>query len=237
MTITGIFHIHTCFSFDSIMSYKRAVNFAVSKGLNFIVITDHDSVEGAKRAIDYHSTRYQTIPCEVVIGVEQSTDHGDIIGMFVHHTIDSFKTMDVVDGIKDQGGLVVLPHPFKNHILNDKLLDSVDLIEVYNSRVNCELNKKANELARHWNKPTLAGSDAHFHCELNNAICIFKEDDRINNLKNIFLSNEREFRTNMNAKDFTNFSQIIRALKKRNLGLFKKVLLKEIRERVAELNF
>jgi len=44
------FHCHTQFSRDSTLSLERLEREVVAKGIDVIVITDHGTIEGAKKA-------------------------------------------------------------------------------------------------------------------------------------------------------------------------------------------
>jgi len=43
---------------------------------------------------------------------------GDIIGLFIEKEIKARSAMEVVREIKEQGGLVMLPHPYAYGIMN-----------------------------------------------------------------------------------------------------------------------
>jgi len=47
-----------------------------------------------------------------VVGEEISCDEGDIIGLFLTERIKRGPVLEVMDGIRAQGGLVMVPHPF-----------------------------------------------------------------------------------------------------------------------------
>lgn len=47
-----------------------------------------------------------------MIGSEISTERGEVIGLFLSEEIISRNFLEVIDLIKEQGGIVVLPHPF-----------------------------------------------------------------------------------------------------------------------------
>ena len=101
------FHIHSKFSYDSLLSPKRIVRVAKKRGLDGIAITDHDTIKGALEASKFNDSIY------VIIGSEIRTEKGDVIGLFLNEEITSKYFDEVVDEIKSQGGLVVLPHPYK----------------------------------------------------------------------------------------------------------------------------
>src|SRR5205807_7134482 len=75
---------------------------------------------------------------------------------------------DTVAAIREQGGLVYVPHPFdRMHSIPDpqtlhRHLADVDVFEVYNARLLFEAyNDEALRFARKYNLTMGAGSDAH----------------------------------------------------------------------------
>ena len=171
--MTGVFHIHTCYSFDAFIHPKRIVAHLRRLGFDFAAITDHETIKGALEA---KRLTINDLRLTIIVGAEYSTEKGDIIGLFLKSEIVSKKSDKVISEIKKQGGLVVLPHPYRGHKLDDKLIGSVDVIEVYNSRSTELDNQKSLELARKYGKPMIAGSDAHFLGEIGLTKMDFAED-------------------------------------------------------------
>ena len=162
-------HIHSKYSFDSILEPATIIKVAKERGLNGVAITDHDTIQGGVEA-----KRINKDPNFIVIvGCEINTEVGDIIGLFLNKELLSRNSMEVIEEIKAQGGIVVLPHPYKGHTLTDDLLEHVDIIECFNSRTGKYENFCAEELARKHNKPQIAGSDAHFASEIGRSRTIF----------------------------------------------------------------
>lgn len=166
MVIRGVFHIHTKYSLDSILSPRRIVKYAIRNEYDFIAITDHNTIKGAVEAHNYSNKHDNSQKLKVIIGAEYATDKGDIIGLFLREEINSRDSKEVIKRIKGQKGITVLPHPYKSHKLDDELVRNVDVIEVYNSRVDLVNSQKAKNLAKKYNKPIIMGSDAHFYKEL-----------------------------------------------------------------------
>ncbi len=71
MTKRADLHIHTCCS-DGLDTPEEVVRIAAAKGVDCIAITDHDSVEGVKPAMEEAAD----LPLEVISGVELSTEWG-----------------------------------------------------------------------------------------------------------------------------------------------------------------
>ena len=78
----------------------------IKKGLGLIAITDHNSIEGALYA-------KLNSPFPVIIGEEITTSDGEITGLFLQEVVPrGLSASETIKHIKDQGGLVSIPHPF-----------------------------------------------------------------------------------------------------------------------------
>jgi predicted metal-dependent phosphoesterase TrpH len=106
----------------------------------------------------------------VIPGEEVKTDgQGEVIGLFLQEEIPrGMSFAGTVAAIKEQGGLVYLPHPFDRlHTVPDpstlhRHLADIDVFEVYNARLLLEgHNDEALRFARKYNLTMGAGSDAH----------------------------------------------------------------------------
>lgn len=201
-------HIHSKYSFDSILEPKILIKVAKKRGLNCVAITDHNTIKGGLMAKNINEDQ----DFLVIVGSEISTEVGDIIGLFLNEEIRSGNIYDVIEKIKNQGGIVVLPHPYKGHKLSNELVKNVDAIEVFNARINKENNKKAIALAKKCKKPGIAGSDAHFASEIGNVKVqiptLFHKD-----IKKSLLSNEIEIIARQSSHYFEFLSQIIKSIK------------------------
>lgn len=167
------FHIHTCYSFDSMLRPEEIVEYYSAEGYELIVITDHNEIEGARNAKNYAEETYPS-KIEVVIGEEIKTDIGDIIGFPLKERIETGNAEEVIREIKKQGAFVCLPHPYHEHNLfeihNEHLVDKIDFVEIYNCRVlDIKLNQYAEEYCCKFNKKSIIGTDAHLKKELGNA--------------------------------------------------------------------
>jgi len=155
-------HIHSKYSFDSILEPKKIIKVAKKRGLDGVAITDHNTIKGGLEAKKINGDPNFL----VIVGSEISTEIGDIIGLFLNEEIKSRNSMEVIKEIKEQGGLVVLPHPYRGHKLNEELIEKIDAIEVFNARSSKIENEKSAKLAERYGKPAVAGSDAHFSSEI-----------------------------------------------------------------------
>ncbi|MFQ5826546.1 MAG: PHP domain-containing protein, partial [Dehalococcoidia bacterium] len=128
-------HIHTLYSSDCLTSPEEVVARCLEIGINCLAVTDHDSVAGAQRV-------QELAPFPVIVGEEILTPQGEIMGLFLTRRIPSgLPVREVVAQIKEQGGLVCVPHPFDQLRLSigrDQtllgILPDIDIVEVFNSR-------------------------------------------------------------------------------------------------------
>jgi predicted metal-dependent phosphoesterase TrpH len=159
MTWTLVQHVHTRNSFDSLSDPTELVRRAVREGVHVLIVTDHDTWQGSVEARE--AVKKENLDLHVVLATERLTDQGDVIGMFLTSDIAETKAVSFCDAVHAQGGLTLLPHPYKWHRLDDHLLAKVDLIEVHNARCTHWENAQAEVLALERGLPQLAGSDAH----------------------------------------------------------------------------
>lgn len=172
-------HVHSRYSRKcGWMEPEKIVKIARKCGLAGIAITDHQSIQGGLKTETYASEDFQ-----VVVGSEVLTDRGEIIGLFLSEEIKPGEFFTVADEIKDQGGLIVVPHPFdrfRRGSFHPSPEDAkyFDCVEGYNSR--CLLpadNRSAACYALDRNIPCIAGSDAHHYNEIGNSYILAEGGD------------------------------------------------------------
>lgn len=166
-------HSHTSLSPDCRMSYEEIIAACRREGLWALASTDHDTLQGAREL-------ESRAPFRVIVGCEIRTAQGDLIGLFLEEAIPGGMSMaDTARAIREQGGVVYLPHPFDRlrrsaacRFLPD--LDSVaplvDVVEGINARcLFPQDNRRAAEWAAGHGLPLGAGSDAHSGGEIGQA--------------------------------------------------------------------
>ena len=166
--IRADFHIHTEYSPDSVLTVRALLRRCEQAGLGLIAVTDHNSIEGGLRAREE-----ARIP--VIVGEEVTTSQGELTGLFLTDTVPRGLTAtETAKRIKDQGGLVSIPHPFdvfrSNVITPDALADVIelaDVVEGFNARNTfSSANTKAKRLASASGLPVTAVTDAHTALEV-----------------------------------------------------------------------
>ena len=155
-------HTHSIISHDGGISkkqYKQILDVGI---LDCIAITDHNQTGLAKALNDELGPR-------IIVGEEIKTLDGEIIGLFLTKTISPGLTVqETVSQIKNDGGLVYIPHPFETgrHSLQEEglktIIKDVDIIETFNGRgILRGKHKKAHDLAMDEKLAKAASSDAH----------------------------------------------------------------------------
>jgi predicted metal-dependent phosphoesterase TrpH/glycosyltransferase involved in cell wall biosynthesis len=159
-------HLHTSWSHDCAVEPRELVAHALAQGLGAIAVTDHNSFGGALETVELAADT----PLVVVPGEEIKTDgQGEVIGLFLSEEIPRGMSFgDTIAAIREQGGVVYLPHPFDRlHAIPDaatlrRHLAEIDVFEIYNARLLFEAyNDEALRYARKYNLTMGAGSDAH----------------------------------------------------------------------------
>jgi predicted metal-dependent phosphoesterase TrpH len=161
-------HCHTRASFDCLSSPASVVRAAASRGLTHLAITDHETVSGALEARDI--AREQAPELTVLVGEEVRTREGDLIAMFIERAVPrGMSVSETIAAIREQGGLVGVPHPFDRYrgsllraLEGSPFEAPVDWIEIHNARVMVgDGNAHAAAYAADHGLPGVAVSDAH----------------------------------------------------------------------------
>jgi predicted metal-dependent phosphoesterase TrpH len=157
-------HSHTMWSGDSTTTPDELERAVVESAIDVLCITDHNAVAGAVELAD-------RLPCRVVVGEELRTHAGEIIGLFLTERIPiGLGPADTCRRIREQGGIVYVPHPFdpmranlRADTLDELVADGlVDAIEVRNAKTSLEhLNQQASDYGAAHGLRAGAGSDAH----------------------------------------------------------------------------
>ncbi len=159
--------MHTDHSPDCATPVEVLLETARDRGLGAIAITDHNEVSGALEA---RRIAAEMGGIEVIVAEEVKTaEQGEVIGLFLEQKIPRGMTMaETIAAIREQGGLVYVPHPFDRfhsvpdyeHLLD--IVEEIDILEVFNPRVALtSFNEEAERFARKYRIVPGAGSDSH----------------------------------------------------------------------------
>ncbi len=162
--INADLHVHTNRSKDCVMPMESILETAREIGLGALAIADHNEIDGAFEARELA----QGDPF-IIVAEEVKSTEGEVIGLFLKEKIPRGLTFDeTLSLIKEQEGLVYIPHPFdalrttpsyRSMVDN---LHRIDVIEIYNARVALSsFNLSAERFAAKYNVVAGAGSDAH----------------------------------------------------------------------------
>ena len=170
-------HCHTVASMDGVISFDSLLDTAAQIALDAVAVTDHDTVEGAVELQRLALSRGS--PVHIIVGEEKTLDDGShFIGLFLQRAIQSGDLAGAIREIDDQGGLCLIPHPFRR---KDGLLrDGLERLELFSRRVagfelfsaksSHEENRRAAELLNQTHLAPFGGSDAHYECDLGECV-------------------------------------------------------------------
>ncbi len=166
------FHCHTNASKDSLTRPEELTAAARAKGIDRLIITDHNTIAGARLA-------QQIDPNLVIVGEEIMTTQGEILAAYVREEIPAgLSPQETIHRLRGQEAFISVSHPFDTMRSGGwreadllEILPLVDAIEVFNSR--CMLprfNRQARRFAERHDIPGTVGSDAHAAFEVGRSL-------------------------------------------------------------------
>ena len=165
------FHCHTNASSDSLVRPIDLIRHCQKIGIDRVVITDHNSIEGAKKA-------QELAPELVIVGEEIQTDKGELLAAFVKENIPrGLPAREAIRRLRQQGAFISVSHPFDSLRSGSwdyesllQIAPFVDAIEIFNSRCLFDsFNIEAREFSELKSMAGTVGSDAHTLWELGRA--------------------------------------------------------------------
>ena len=166
------FHVHTRYSKDSLQLFALMLLMCKLRGISTLVITDHDQTEGALK----YRRGFRKHGVEIIVGEEIFSSDGEIVGINLKERIEpGLSGAETIRRIREQGGIVYVPHPFdekrKRTVLKEEVIAEnaleIDLIEVHNGR-NREpsYDIRQNEIAEKYGIKKIIGGDSHTFFEI-----------------------------------------------------------------------
>ena len=212
------FHCHTVYSKDSLTTPQALLAACRKKGIDRIVVTDHNTIQGALMAKSLD-------PQRVIVGEEIMTSRGELLAAFVSEAVPpGLSPLEAIRRLREQGAFISVSHPFDRmrggHWEEPDLLEiisQVDAIETFNARCfRPGFNRQAQSFARQHNLPGTVGSDAHTAFELGRAVLLLPEFESAGELRNILPSAAARTRWTAPWIHFTSrYAVMIKKLKKR----------------------
>lgn len=181
------FHTHTCASEDSLITPGHLIDVCKRKGVNRVVVTDHNTIVGAHAAKNLD-------PDLVIIGEEIMTTHGEILAAFVSEEIPPhLSPRETIYRLRSQGSFISISHPFdtmRSGGWNIKdlieITPMIDAIEVFNARcISPSFNRRAKDFANKHSLAGTAGSDAHTSFELGRGLVVLLPFSNSTELRNV----------------------------------------------------
>jgi predicted metal-dependent phosphoesterase TrpH len=173
-------HCHTIYSnsktTECLTTPRQLLEAAKSRGLSAIAITDHDTMDGYKKA----KLLAKEYGITLIPAVEIDTDcSGQILAYGIKTLPPAGLTpVETIKAVHDQGGVAIIPHPFDllRKMPNIKnVFKHADGIEVAN--YGAVFNTRSRRFAKtNGIKVTTAGSDAHHRSLIGTAIVGFPDE-------------------------------------------------------------
>lgn len=178
-TVKVDLHVHTIASGDSLLNFSDLANACLARGLDGVAVCDHNAIWGALEVQRF----CENTDIRVIVGEEINTTRGEIIGLFLSAQIPpGLSLTETIAAIREQGGVVYVPHPFdrfRARVIEPEALISIeseiDVLEVLNARNwTADGNRRARVFAAERHLLQGAGSDAHSRQEVGNAYVVMR---------------------------------------------------------------
>lgn len=181
------FHCHTIYSKDSLTSPEALLAACRRKGMDRVVITDHNSIRGALAA-------QKLDPERVIVGEEIKTEKGELLAAFLSEEVPrGLAPLEAIRRLRQQGAFISVSHPFdrmRNGAWSlpdlEEIAPLVDAVEVFNARcMQAEFNRLTQRFAKTRGLAGTAGSDAHAAFEIGAAHLLLPEFEGAEGLRRV----------------------------------------------------
>jgi len=169
-------HCHSVYSKDSLTRLERLPGICRARGIDRLVLTDHNTAQGALEA----ARRY---PDLVIPGEEVMTTQGELLAWYVTEDVPpGLAPEEAIRRLREQGAVIGVSHPFDRYRSGAwqlenllRIVELVDAIEVFNARcIHMEDNDRALAFAQKHDVLMTAGSDAHIRREYGRAVMVMQ---------------------------------------------------------------
>ncbi|MDI9646576.1 MAG: PHP domain-containing protein [Archaeoglobales archaeon] len=175
-------HVHTNYS-DGKDNPKKVIEAAIEKKIDVLAITDHDCVQASLEAEEI--VEEEKLPIKIITATEISTSNGHLLAYGIRKDLDTgLDLKEACEEVQKLGGIAVIAHPFdflRHGVVKAKNFKYADGIEVFNAK--SFFNPIAKIYAEKYQKPGIAGSDAHSASSVGIAVC-YLEKFNLNSILN-----------------------------------------------------
>ena len=174
-------HVHSEYSHDSTAKIYDILKYAKQRHLDAIAITDHDTFEG-----NLEARRIRNVgDVQIIPGIELTIPGGEyglhVIALYIEKKPKIKNLIQVINEIKDRGGIVIIPHPFRpytglfwhqeHQLLGEEAvnyaLENADYIEGLNLKDRNDSISQTLQFIERWELcPKVAVTDTHLAAEV-----------------------------------------------------------------------
>ena len=159
--------------YDSNTTIQKQLKRSLMNNLDLVFITNHNTLYGYNKLIDYKSNHHKYDDIEIYPAEEVTSLHGEHILVYGLTTAikPGLTIQEILDEVKKQDAVSSAPHPFGIiDSLREKSI-SCDMIEIFNSNnVDIFSNIKATLFAHSNNMISVSGSDSHTESTLGKCV-------------------------------------------------------------------
>jgi hypothetical protein len=216
MKIRGVVHIHSIFSFDGKLNYKRIKDFLKNKGLSFAFITEHienltneDIGEIITQCKDNSDDEFLFIP-----GIEMDST-GCLFLNIKNNNINLQNSQTTFNSLKKSSEFLVYSHPMKTGYNIPSWIEDCNFLEVWNTQYDGSyfIRKKNQKLLKKFQdikkdvKP-IVGLDFHDYNGFYNLFLEFDVENLNDILKKTKLGEYKIIINNKNIKSISSLKKI-----------------------------
>ena len=148
-------HVHTNHSPDALHDLTTMIRRAKHVGLHAIAITDHNKLLSTTKARQLTKEHGILVIPGIELGKRKYLRH--ILGLNISHIPTCDQPADILDFIKDEGGISIAPHPYSRIGFRNYHTLPFHAVEAHNG-----INRLCNLRFRQQRRiAEVAGSDAH----------------------------------------------------------------------------
>lgn len=181
-------HVHTSYSRDAVISINELINTAISKHIDVIAITDHDTIIGALKA--YNLIKNKGLDRLIIIpGIEITTKYGHLLALNIYEEPKGKNIFEIIEDIHGKGGIAIAAHPFdifapfKNIERVSRHIDAIEYANAKTLNFNHQMRLSKLYLNKYKWIGYTAGSDSHLSDSLGDVVAV--HHDTLENIDDI----------------------------------------------------